>query len=70
MGVTTNLFVFVVYAVSVGSKHKNKSLFQYLVVDKAEVWTLGGVILVGKDFNAHITVLLNTIDTSDLCELL
>jgi hypothetical protein len=35
-----------------------------------EVQTLRGIKLLGGDFNVHIVVLLNTIDTSDLCELL
>jgi hypothetical protein len=49
---------------------KTKSLFQNLVEDIAEVQILGGIVLLGGDFNAHTVVLPDTIDTSDLCELL
>jgi len=70
MGATPDLFVCVVYAAPVGSKHKNKSLFQNLAVDFVEVQTLGGIILLGRDFNARVATLLDTIDISDLCELL
>jgi hypothetical protein len=59
-----------VYAAPVGSKHKNECLFQNLVVNIGEVKTLGGIILLGGDFNARIATLPDTIDTSDLCELL
>jgi len=45
-------------------------MFQNLVADIAEVQTLGGIVLLGGDFNARTTELLNTFDTSDLCELL
>jgi hypothetical protein len=45
-------------------------LFQNLVVDIVEVETLGGIVLLGGDFNARTATLLNTIDISDLCELL
>ncbi len=69
-GVAPDLFVCMVYATSIGSKHENKSLFQNLVVNIAEVQTLGGIVLLGGDFNAHTTALPNTIDISDLCELL
>jgi hypothetical protein len=41
-----------------------------LAIDIAEVQTLWGIILLGGDFNAHTTTLLDTIDTSDLFELL
>ncbi len=58
------------YAPSVGSKHESKSLFQNLVRDIVEVQTLGDIILLGGDFNAHIITLPDTIDTNDLCELL
>jgi hypothetical protein len=68
--VAHNLFVYVVYIAPIGSKHKIKSLFQNLAVDIVEVQTIGGIVLLGGDFNAHIVVLPNTIDTSDLCELL
>ncbi len=59
-----------VYTALVGSKHESKSLFQNLAVDIAEFQTLGGIVPLGGDFNVHITVLPDTIDTSDLCELL
>ncbi len=59
-----------VYAAPVGSKHKNKSLFQNLAIDIVEVQTLGGIVILGGDFNVRIAALLNTIDTSNLCELL
>jgi hypothetical protein len=70
MGVVSNLFVFVVYIAPVGYKHKNESLFQNLVADIVEVQILRGIVLLGGDFNAHITMLLDTIDISDFCELL
>jgi len=35
-----------------------------------EVQTLGGIVLLGGDFNARTTTLPDTLDTSDLCELL
>ncbi len=59
-----------VYATPIGSKHKNESLFQNLVVDINEVRTLGGIVLLGGDFNARTAALPDTIDTNDLCELL
>jgi hypothetical protein len=59
-----------VYATLVGSKHESKFLFQNLVVDIIEVQTLRGIILLGRDFNAHTIVLPDTIDINDLCELL
>jgi len=59
-----------VYAAPVDSKHENKSLFQNLATNIVEVQTLGGIILLGGDFNARTTTLPNTIDTSDFCELL
>ncbi len=59
-----------VYATPIGSKHESESLFQNLTANIAEVQTLGGIILLGGDFNARTTMLLDTIDTSDLCELL
>ncbi len=65
-----DLFVYVVYTAPIGSKHMSESLFQNIVVNIVEVQTLGGIILFGGDFNACTTTLLNTIDTSDLCELL
>jgi hypothetical protein len=65
-----DLFVCVVYATPVGFKHESESLFQNLAGDIAEVQTLGGIVLLGGDFNAHTATLPNTINTSDLCELL
>jgi hypothetical protein len=59
-----------VYATPVGSKHESESLFQNLAVDIVEVQTLRGIILLGGDFNARTTTLLDTINTNDLCELL
>ncbi len=59
-----------VYVALVGSKHKSESLFQNLEVDIVEVQTLRGIILLGGDFNVRTTMLLDTIDTSDLYELL
>ncbi len=64
------MFIYVVYAAPVGSKPKNKSLFQNLAIDISEVQTLRGIVLLGGDFNAHNVVLPDTIDTNDLCELL
>jgi hypothetical protein len=69
-GVAPNLFVCVVYAAHVGSKHESESLFQNLAADITEVQTLGGIVLLGKDFNARTIALPDTIDTSNLCELL
>jgi hypothetical protein len=60
----------VVYVAPVGSKHESESLFQNLAVDIAEVQILGGKVLLGRDFNAHSVTLPDTIDISDLCELL
>jgi hypothetical protein len=68
--VALDLFVCVVYATPVGSKHESESLFQNLAGDITEVQTLGGIVLMGGDFNAHTTTLSDTIDISDLCELL
>jgi hypothetical protein len=45
-------------------------MFQNLVADIVEVQTLRGIILLGRDFNVRTTALPDTIDTSDLCELL
>jgi hypothetical protein len=69
-GATPDLFVCVVYVAPISSKHENKSLFQNLVVDIVEVQTLRGIVLLGGDFNARTTTLPDTIDTSNLCELL
>jgi hypothetical protein len=60
----------VLYIAFVGSKHKSESLFQNLVVDIVEIQTLGGIIILGMDFNVYIVVLPDTIDTNDFCELL
>jgi hypothetical protein len=38
--------------------------------DIVEVQTLRGIILLGGDFNVRTTTLLDTIKTSNLCELL
>jgi hypothetical protein len=65
--VTPNLFVYVVYIAPIGSKHENESLFQNLVRDIVEVQTLGGIVLMGGDFNARIVALSDTIDVSNLC---
>jgi hypothetical protein len=54
----------------IGSKHKSKSLFQKMAGDIVEVQTLRGIILLGGDFNVRTTTLLDTIKTSNLCELL
>jgi ATP-dependent protease Clp ATPase subunit len=69
-GVAPNLFIYVVYVAPIGSKQEKKSLFQNLVVNIIEVQTLGGIVLLVGDFNAHTITLLNTVDTNDLCELL
>jgi endonuclease/exonuclease/phosphatase (EEP) superfamily protein YafD len=63
------LFVYV-YVALVGSKHKSKSLFQNLARNIVEVQTLEGIVLLGGDFNARTLALLDTINISDLCELL
>jgi hypothetical protein len=59
-----------VYVALIGSKHENESLFQNLVADIVEVQTLGGIILLGRDFNARTAALPDSLDISDLCELL
>jgi len=64
------LFVCVVYVAPIGSKHENESLFQNLVADIAEVQTLGGIVLLGGDFNGRTAALPDTLNTSDLCEIL
>jgi len=69
-GAGPDLFVCMVYVAPTGSKHENESLFQNLVADIVEVQTLGGIVLLGGDFNAHTTALPDTLDTNDLCELL
>ncbi len=69
-GAALDLFVCVVYIALVGSKHESESLFQNLVVDIVEIQILGGIVLLGGDFNVRIVALPDTIDISDLCELL
>jgi hypothetical protein len=69
-GAAFDLFVCVVYVAPIGSKHKNESLFQNLVADIIKVQTLGGIVLLGGDFNVRSAALPDTLDTSDLCELL
>jgi hypothetical protein len=69
-GVVLNLFVCMMYVAPVGSKHDNESLFQNLTTDIVEVQTLGRIVLLGEDFNARTVMLPNTINTSNLCELL
>jgi hypothetical protein len=59
-----------VYVAPIGSKHENESLFQNLVAHIVEVQTLGGIVLLGGDFNARTAALPDTLDTIDLCELL
>ncbi len=68
--VAPDLFVCVVYAAPIGSKHESKSLFQNLAGNIVEVQTLGGIVLMGGDFNVRTASLSDTIDISDLCELL
>jgi hypothetical protein len=63
------LFVCLAYIAPIGSKHESKSLFQNLATYIVEVQTLGGIVLLGGDFNARNIALADTIDTSDLCEL-
>jgi len=45
-------------------------MFQNLVADIVEVQTLGGIVLLGGDFNVRTVALPDTLDTNDLCELL
>ncbi len=59
-----------VYAAPVSSKHENKSLFQNLAVHIVEVQTVGGIVLLGGDFNAPTAMLPDTININNLCELL
>jgi hypothetical protein len=59
-----------VYTAPIGSKHKSESLFQNLAIDIAKVQTLGGIVLLGRDFCVRITTLPNIINTNDFCELL
>jgi hypothetical protein len=58
------------YVAPIGFKHKNESFFQNLVGDIVEVQIVGGIVLLGEDFNAHIVALPDTTDINDLCELL
>jgi hypothetical protein len=60
----------VVYATPISSKQESKSLFQNLTANIAKVQILKGIVLLGGDFNVHITMLPNTINISDLYELL
>ncbi len=69
-GVAPDLFIHMVYVAPIGSKHESKSLFQNLVANITKIQTLRGIILLGGDFNACATTLLDTIDINDLCELL
>jgi hypothetical protein len=68
--VTPDLFVCMVYIAPINFKHESESFFQNLVANIVEIQTLGGIVLLGWDFNAHTTMLLDTIDTNDLCEML
>ncbi len=68
MGVAPNLFVCVVYVAPVSSKHESESLFKNLTRNIVEVQTLGGIVLLGGDFNVCTAALPDTIDTSDLYE--
>jgi hypothetical protein len=68
MGAALDLFVYMLYVAPIGSKHKDESLFQNLTSNIAKVQILGGITLLRRDFNACIATLLDTIDTSDLCE--
>jgi hypothetical protein len=69
-GAAPNLFICVVYIALNGSKHESESLFQNLATYTVEIHILRGLVLLGRDFNAHTATLLDTIDTSNLCELL
>ncbi len=59
-----------VYVAPVGFKHESESLFQNLARDIDKVQTLGGIVLLGGDFNERTTALSDTINISDPCELL
>ncbi len=59
-----------VYVAFVESKHESEFLLQNLATNIVEVQTLRGIILLVRDFNAHTATLLDTIDISDLCELM
>jgi hypothetical protein len=69
-GVAPDLFACMVYVAPIGFKHECKSLFQNQAADIAEAQTLGGIVLLGRDFNANTGALPDTIDTCNLCELL
>lgn len=58
------------YVTPIGSKHESESLFQNLAANTAEVQTLGGIVLLGGDFNACTATLLDTINIGNLCEFL
>jgi hypothetical protein len=45
-------------------------LFQNLAVDIVGIQTLGGIVLLGEDFNARTVMLPDIIDTSNLYEML
>jgi hypothetical protein len=70
MGVARNLFIYMVYIGPFGSKHESESLFRNLVADIVEGQTLGGIVLLGGDFNVCTATLVVNIDINDLCELL
>jgi hypothetical protein len=69
-GATLDLFVCMVYVAPIGFKHESEFLFQNLATNIVEVQILRGIILLGGDFNACTTTLLDIIDISNLCELL
>jgi hypothetical protein len=69
-GVALNLFVYMVYAAPIGSKHESESLFQNMATDIVKVQTLEGIVLLGGDFNARIVALSNTININNLYEVL
>jgi hypothetical protein len=45
-------------------------MFQNLAINIVKVQNLRGIILLGGDFNARTATPLDTIDISNLCELL
>jgi hypothetical protein len=59
-----------VYIARIGSKHESECLFQNLTTNIVEVQTIRGIVLLGRDFNVRTTTLQNTINISNLCELL
>ncbi len=48
-----------VYVAPICSKHKNESLFQNLAKNIVKVQTLGGIVLLGGDFNATLATFVN-----------